>query len=213
MHVALRAVGTAGAAEAERGGGAGPGRSFRLVLQTVGQAMPTEVRQSLQVWEVLSCCMGPFWCLHLLPCPAAYTDRLGATAVLALQEQLSSSGVQEELLSFCRLVRAAAASSPRPGAPTRTAREAGATAGAGGSDPEHDAVGGAAGGAAVGAPAAGTPGRPRAGPPAGPQTGLAGAGGAEPTIVEGSGKARLKDMPSDEDAWRVRWVKGSERRR
>jgi hypothetical protein len=44
MRIALRAVGTAGAAEAARGGFGGGGRAFRLVQQTAGDTGPTQVR-------------------------------------------------------------------------------------------------------------------------------------------------------------------------
>lgn len=96
------------------------------------------------------------------------------------------TGLEAELLSFARLARAAA---PVPGGAnlTLTAREAGAAVATDGSDPEPDAV--TAGGS------------------------RAGAGGAEvaaardvPVAVEEpAGMASpLADMPSEEDAYRIR---------
>ncbi|EFN60074.1 hypothetical protein CHLNCDRAFT_133367 [Chlorella variabilis] len=98
------------------------------------------------------------------------------------------TGLEAELLSFARLARAAA---PVPGGAnlTLTAREAGAAVATDGSDPEPDAV--TAGGS------------------------RAGAGGAEvaaardvPVAVEEpAGMASpLADMPSEEDAYRIRCV-------
>lgn len=66
MHVALQAVGTAGAATAERGGAAG--RSFRMVQLAEGQTAPTQVRL-LACREVLATCLHTAGCpLHAAGC-------------------------------------------------------------------------------------------------------------------------------------------------
>jgi len=135
---------------------------------------------------------------------------------------IDDPGIQAELLCFARLVLAARGEqstlSGGPGAGaslTLTPREAGAASATDGSDPEPDSVkaagqgsrggsGSAAGGEAV----------------AGSGAGAAGASGAEgegevtmeeelavPTVVEdvwGGAESVLEELPSEEDAYRIR---------
>lgn len=132
-----------------------------------------------------------------------------------MQSVSGSTGIEEELLCFARLA-CGAASAPGGVSLTLTAREAGAAAATDGSDPEPDAVKAAAGSApaAEEAPAAAAePAAPEPSVPAeAPQSAAvapAPARPASPHIVESPGKSRLKDMPSDEDEWRVRCGLGS----
>lgn len=179
MHVVLQAVGTKGTAAAERGGAGG--RQFRLLHQASWQAEPTQVGGRGR--PPLSCDHGGGG-EEARPPPARAAVALTLRPSLSPQIHSSSTGVEEEIICFARLVRAAMAP-PGAGPLTLTAREAGAAAATDGSDPEWDAA------------AAGTPAEAAQAVAAEP---------AAPEVTEGSSKARLKDMPSEEDAWCIRCV-------
>lgn len=169
----------------------------------------------------------------LTPHHTTHAPRICHPTLRPSQMESSSTGVEEELLCFARLARAARAG-PGGVSLTLTAREAGAAAATDGSDPEPDATGAGAagrdgrGGGGVGA--AEVAAEPAEAQPAGErgerveagstaweaEAGGGGSGEAEaegvrgrrsgsPSVTERAGKARLQEMPSQEDAWRIRW--------
>jgi hypothetical protein len=127
---------------------------------------------------------GTNWCAEAR-CPAA----AGGSP---LQEEFTASGVEAELLCFARLARAAGSAGASL---TLTPREAATAARTDGSYPEREAAaaGTAAGGAEGAAPAAAA---------------AAASSGGAPVVVarEAGGEAPLEDMPSAEDAYRIRWA-------
>ena len=117
-----------------------------------------------------------------------------------MQEECSASGVEEELLSFARLVHAAPPSAPSGAVTAAEAVQAAATSGPG---PEQPPQGGPAAAATRAACVAG----PAGGGSSGAIAKSAAAGGS-PRVGAGPGQQRhhlshLEGLPSWEDAYRV----------
>ena len=132
----------------------------------------------MRVWA------GGHWCAEAMR-PAAAGGSLQ-------QVECTASGVEAELLCFARLARTAGTSGSAGASLTLTPREAATAARTDGSDPEPEAAAAAAaGGAEAVAPAAAAP-----------------SSGGAPVVVarEAGGEAPLEDMPSAEDAYRIRWA-------
>lgn len=224
--IALRVVGTAGTAEAARGGlGPAGGRAFRLVQRGASDAAPTQARlvgrrspAIRSLWRCVLLMLGvPCWRCRSRTRPAATLICRPRQPLPSLQFESGSPGIHEELLSFVRLARAAgrsAAGAPAAavgtGSLTLTPTEARSAAASDESDPEPKPAG------AGGITATAAPGSTSAastqlaaaehgGAAAAPPTAAAAAAGALDVQEQGPGSVgAIQGLPSEDDAFRIR---------